>query len=110
MNAVQITINPNPPLDVVIAELLAATEPVNRPSIESILAGSAVPEYDYQRLANLGLTSPLLGRQVRSIIQMAQHLIDGDVSPEGIAPSLVAIGQIIAAEMTAPSLLEASAR
>jgi hypothetical protein len=85
-----------PDIDLVIAELLVASEPINRPSVESILAGTAIPEYDWEHLAYLGFTDPLLARQVRSILQMAQHLVEGDISPEGVAPSLIAVGKIIA--------------
>jgi hypothetical protein len=84
--------------------LLKATEPTNtfdRATLLTLTAGDPRLEYDWQFMASLGITDPVLGRHIASWLQVAQHAVWGDVPAEAIASSARAIGTLVAARLAA---------
>jgi hypothetical protein len=85
------------------AELLAASEPTNGRALLKEWRGEAIAEadrfYDWQRLADIGLTDPTLARHLISFLQVAEHHIRGDIPDDSLASSARTIGTIVAARL-----------
>lgn len=84
--------------------LIRATEPTNKfdaATLMTVTMGDPRLEYDWQLMADLGITDPVLGRHLASWMQVAKHAIWGDVTPEAIVASARALGTLVAARLAA---------
>ena len=82
--------------------LIKATEPTNKfdtATLMTLTMGDPRLEYDWQFMADLGITDPVLGRHIAAWLQVAQHAVWGDVPPEAIVASARAIGTLVAARL-----------